>query len=1249
MRSAPWHVKGIPPGARETAREAARRSGVSVGQWLNSVIGQAAAQGGAPAHPAPAIAPAHSQPKPQGEGIASIKQRLDDLGRQLDRLAQRPAAPPVPDDASRRIADAILKLNGRLDQVISEGRDASSALEQRVNSVDRALANLTQERLRASTGFARTEVSAVDQVVAEIAARQRALDGDFATPPPPPPPVLPPAPQLQPRPVPPLASPPPPRLADYAPMQCRAETAVEGLRKDLAEIARALADAMPRRAVEALETEVRTLAGRLDSERRSGVDASALAGIEQGLREVRDALHGLAPAESLVGFDKALKILTGKVDQIATGRQDPAGLQQLEAGIASLRDVMGQVASSDALAALAHEVRGLAERFEHGVPVSNGAEIFDALDQRIGAIADAIEDVRRQAAQAPQAVHVLPSGEPVPGGYAAEQAAQLDHLIRALGDKIEHLQAAPVESPARGEQLDQLIHLLADKVEHLQAAPVESQARSEQLDYLIRLLGEKIEHLQVGPVGSSSHDDQLNHLIRSLGDKIEHLQAGPVESSSHGEQLDHLIRSLGDKIEHLHTAPVESLSRGEQLALGGLEDRIAKLVEKLDASESRLGHLEAIERGMAELLVHLDNLRTNGVGPRSGNADVKPAADEVLSHDVAALKQAQTVGARRTEDSLEVVHGTIETVVDRIAAIETDLRRDPRVGAPTAPVHAPVAAPAPSRMLSPPPPPPAPPTPPPPAARAALPARSPAAPRPQIDAALPPDHPLEPGSGPPRVRPSNLGANAAERIAASEASLRGTGAASAAREADAKSNYLQAARRAAQYAAQNVQRGDAVDTAVEDPAKLGGKLAHRLKAIFVGISVAVLIVVALRFAVTYFQSADLGPIGAPALAERQAPAPAPAAAPRPVAPQVITPPAAPVNPVMPAAVTPTPSQSVAPSAGVLGPEAPSLGPLAPSAPTPPAPQASPAPLAPAAPAANADTTRDVTGSIAARPAPAAPAVASPAAPAPLAALIAPVLPAPILGPTAPPPQAATAPVAKADQLPAGIGGKVLVAAAASGEPNAAYEIATRFAEGRGVPRNFQEAAAWYERAARAGIAPALFRLGALYEKGNGVTKNLSEARRLYLAAAEKGNANAMHNIGVLYAEGIDGKPDFKAAAQWFRKSAALGVSDSQYNLAVLYARGIGIDRDLGVAYQWFALAAKAGDADAAKKRDEIGARLDATTLAAVRKQVDSWVAEKQPTEAVSVPAPSGGWDQAEAAAPPKPKPRAHATSNARSI
>ncbi len=99
----------------------------------------------------------------------------------------------------------------------------------------------------------------------------------------------------------------------------------------------------------------------------------------------------------------------------------------------------------------------------------------------------------------------------------------------------------------------------------------------------------------------------------------------------------------------------------------------------------------------------------------------------------------------------------------------------------------------------------------------------------------------------------------------------------------------------------------------------------------------------------------------------------------------------------------------------------------------------------------------------------------------------------------------------------------------------------RFAEGRGVLPNNEEAAYWLQRAAKQGLAPAQFRLGGLYEKGLGVKKDLATARDLYLAAAEKGNGKAMHNLAVLYAEGVDGPPDYNKASVWFHKAADHGV------------------------------------------------------------------------------------------------------------
>ena len=74
--------------------------------------------------------------------------------------------------------------------------------------------------------------------------------------------------------------------------------------------------------------------------------------------------------------------------------------------------------------------------------------------------------------------------------------------------------------------------------------------------------------------------------------------------------------------------------------------------------------------------------------------------------------------------------------------------------------------------------------------------------------------------------------------------------------------------------------------------------------------------------------------------------------------------------------------------------------------------------------------------------------------------------------------------APSERLPDGIGGPALRAAALKGDPAAASEIGVRFAEGKGVAADLDQAAKWYDRAAQAGVVPALFRLGTFYEKGS---------------------------------------------------------------------------------------------------------------------------------------------------------------------
>jgi localization factor PodJL len=203
-------------------------------------------------------------------------------------------------------------------------------------------------------------------------------------------------------------------------------------------------------------------------------------------------------------------------------------------------------------------------------------------------------------------------------------------------------------------------------------------------------------------------------------------------------------------------------------------------------------------------------------------------------------------------------------------------------------------------------------------------------------------------------------------------------------------------------------------------------------------------------------------------------------------------------------------------------------------------------------------------------------------------------------------------------------------AATRGDAAAQYEYAARLSEGRGGARDVKAAAVWFEKAAAQGLAPAQYRLGSIYEKGVGVDRDYAKARSWYQLAADNGNARAMHNLAVMFAEGNEGKPDYGAASDWFRRAAEFGVRDSQYNLAILYARGLGVGQSLIQSYMWFAAAAAQGDADAAKKRDEIGGRLDSKELAKAKELFEGFKPRQPKREANEVASPKGGWESLKA-------------------
>ncbi|MCB1386932.1 MAG: SEL1-like repeat protein [Nitratireductor sp.] len=199
------------------------------------------------------------------------------------------------------------------------------------------------------------------------------------------------------------------------------------------------------------------------------------------------------------------------------------------------------------------------------------------------------------------------------------------------------------------------------------------------------------------------------------------------------------------------------------------------------------------------------------------------------------------------------------------------------------------------------------------------------------------------------------------------------------------------------------------------------------------------------------------------------------------------------------------------------------------------------------------------------------------------------------------------PVMDIASLPKEAGNEALLAAAASGNGNALFEIARRYTEGEGVTRDLSKAAEWYLAASKAGHAPAQYRLGNFYENGHGVEASIEEAAKWYATAAAAGNALAMHNLAVLNVSGkLGSDPDMETAIGWFEKAANLGVKNSQVNLGILYTRGMGVEADLEQAYKWFAIAAKGGDNDAASKRDTVAKNMRPDQLERARGEAELW-------------------------------------------
>ena len=127
-------------------------------------------------------------------------------------------------------------------------------------------------------------------------------------------------------------------------------------------------------------------------------------------------------------------------------------------------------------------------------------------------------------------------------------------------------------------------------------------------------------------------------------------------------------------------------------------------------------------------------------------------------------------------------------------------------------------------------------------------------------------------------------------------------------------------------------------------------------------------------------------------------------------------------------------------------------------------------------------------------------------------------------------------------------------------------------------KNFPLALKWLQEAARHNYIYAQNNLGFMYAQGLGVPVNYQKAFELFMKSAEKGNAMAQSNVGSMYENGEGVKQDYKKAIIWYEKAAKQGNSDALIHLAMLYEDGKGVKKDIEKAISLYTQAAAQNDA-----------------------------------------------------------------------
>ena len=455
----PWSVKGIEPEAREAAKLAARKAGLTLGEWLNSVIFDQSAHivsGQVDSHPwenfvsspPPSDTPRSDigtrPPAPRIERRDDSALRLQDIAQQLAELAQRERhSAPAPQPGRAADREEFERIFERIDENERQTVEALSAVNERLSMLARQITQLGRpaglERPEDVPGYPALE-SAIRSVVEHIEVSEKRTRDSLRS--------------MQDR----LAEVAEQRSAPSGEDLLRAAPVLSGLESRLADLVNRIQRS------EGLMTEriegVRSTAQQMANQ----AQASAVTALRGELREVetrmlaslKEAQAAAANAPSVVATEIArlhgdMAGLSRRFEDLKSGAASERDVQSLRAAIEQLSARVAQGPDLRPLADMDRRLGDINRRLEQAAAASRDEPQVSALEHRIAELDHRLaEAIRLQGDQ--QAMHRLEDSISAVSDRVARTEDQLGHLetmehaIRQLHDSLEQTRGSMAEA-----------------------------------------------------------------------------------------------------------------------------------------------------------------------------------------------------------------------------------------------------------------------------------------------------------------------------------------------------------------------------------------------------------------------------------------------------------------------------------------------------------------------------------------------------------------------------------------------------------------------------------------------------------------------------------------------------------------------------------------------------------------------------------------------------------------------------------